>query len=272
MFNPLRRKKTVAKKVVYTCLFGFSEKFQDVHYEKDGETDFVCLTDDPDLKSDFWDIRLCPQSLLDSHRYSKSFKHRPHKIFRNYDDSLYIDNTVKLKTKIGEIFNLLHESNKDILLFKHPWRDCIYDEAKEIIDNSLDDEDTVRRQMLHYEWKGFPRNAGLHATTVLLRRHMRPSVIDIMDTWHDQVLRFSKRDQLSLDVCRRFLNADLGHLPGSLLDNQIMTWPVMIDGIRLPRDFDEKLYLTLNPDLSDLGMNLRKHYLTYGIKDGRKYK
>ena len=48
--------------------------------------------------------------------------------------------------------------------------------------------------------------------------------------------------------------------------------PIVIDNLRVPRDFDEALYLELNPDLANLDMDLRKHYLLWGLKENRKYR
>ena len=36
-------------------------------------------------------------------------------------------------------------------------------------------------------------------------------------------------------------------------------WPVLKDNLRLPRDFDDALYLELNPDLANADIDLRKH-------------
>ncbi|MDJ0674195.1 MAG: class I SAM-dependent methyltransferase [Calothrix sp. MO_167.B42] len=41
---------------------------------------------------------------------------------------------------------------------------------------------------------------------------------------------------------------------------------------QLPEDFDSKVYLELNPDVAEAGMNARFHYLNYGIEEDRKYK
>ena len=84
------------RRVVYTCLFGYSERFLDQRFQSDELTDFVCFTDDEDLRSDFWQIVVAPKTLLDPHRRAKGFKHRPHLFFPNHEYSLYIDNTVEL--------------------------------------------------------------------------------------------------------------------------------------------------------------------------------
>ena len=50
------------KRGAYTCLFGHSELFNDFEFESDGIY-FVCFTDDPQLRSDFWRIELLPRPI-----------------------------------------------------------------------------------------------------------------------------------------------------------------------------------------------------------------
>ena len=40
----------------------------------------------------------------------------------------------------------------------------------------------------------------------------------------------------------------------------------------LPDDFDEKVYLELNPDVAATGIKAEQHYLEFGLKEGRSYK
>jgi SAM-dependent methyltransferase len=40
----------------------------------------------------------------------------------------------------------------------------------------------------------------------------------------------------------------------------------------LPGDFDEATYLALNPDVASDGVSAAKHYLLYGVDEGRRYK
>lgn len=41
---------------------------------------------------------------------------------------------------------------------------------------------------------------------------------------------------------------------------------------KLPDDFDPTLYLEINPDVKDANYDAKKHYLKYGIREGRSYK
>src|SRR4051794_30038711 len=97
------RKRSRPRKVVYTCLFGYSEQFNDFRYHAPG-IDFICFTDDPSLRSDFWRVRLLSRGLLDPTRRSKQIKALPHRYLQDYDWSMYVDNTVQLKAPASELF------------------------------------------------------------------------------------------------------------------------------------------------------------------------
>lgn len=260
------------RRVVYTCLFGYSERFLDQKLEGDGRTDFVCFTDDEELRSDFWQMKVVPKTLLDPHRRSKGFKHRPHIFFPNHEFSLYIDNTVELTTSPSAFFKQLKTNNSFFMMFEHPERSCVYDEAEIVERYGFDDPDLIKNQMKFYESFNYQRMNGLHATTVMLRRHNDPKIKTAMNEWHDQVLRYSKRDQLSFDVVRHFHDLKVDKFAGSLVQNKYFKWPVVLGNERLPRDFEESEYLKLNPDVQDLCINPRKHYLVSGMAEGRRYR
>jgi FkbM family methyltransferase len=253
-------------------LFGHSEAFLDQSFNHDGVTDYVCFTDDPELHSDFWQIVVVPKTLLDPHRRSKGFKHRPHIFFPNHEASLYIDNTVELSCEPSSFFKQMSIKNSSFMMFKHPDRNCVYDEAEVVKNLCFDDPDIINKQMDHYRKKRYPSRNGLHATTVMLRKHNDPKIKIAMTEWHSQVLRYSKRDQLSFDVVRHLFDLKVDAFEGRLIQNELMKWPVVLGAGRLPRDFDEDEYLRLNPDIQELNVIPQKHYLQFGASEGRKYK
>ena len=157
------------------------------------------------------------------------------------------------------------------MLFRHPWRDCIYDEAQVLVDAGID-VPAVTAQMRLYRRLGHPAHAGLHATTAMLRDHRSTLLAPVMREWHLQTVRHSFRDQLSLPVVTRLLGLDPAHFPGELNDNALLRWPVVKDGFRLPRDFDDERYYALHPDVEAAGMNAREHYFKHGAAEGRAYK
>ena len=59
-------------------MFGYSERFNDFAYERVDDTDFICFTDDPELKSSFWTMRMVAPEMLDPPRLAKKVKALPH--------------------------------------------------------------------------------------------------------------------------------------------------------------------------------------------------
>jgi len=260
------------KRVVYTCLFGHSELFNDFEYQRD-DIDFICFTDDPELRSDFWEIRLLPKQLLDPARAAKKLKALPHIYLAEYDWSLYIDNTVRLKVAPSRLFDeYLATARSPLVCFRHYERDCIYDEAEVVLLLDFDTPARVIPQMEFYRYLGYPAHAGLGKSTLLLRRHHDPGLQRAMNFWSDQIQSRSKRDQLSMMPSCWSVNFAIEFIPERFDKFELLEWPVLKQGLRLPRDFDEVCYLHLNPDLATIGMDLRKHFLLQGQGEGRKYK
>ena len=90
----------------------------------------------PSLSSSFWHMHLMPPCLLDPGRASKRIKHLPHKYLASYDESLYLDNTVRLRLPLAAMFAKLERGNV-FKCFRHLYRQCVYDEAAEVIRTTI---------------------------------------------------------------------------------------------------------------------------------------
>jgi hypothetical protein len=260
------------KRVVYTCLFGHSELFNDFRYERD-DIDFICFTDDPELRSEFWNIELLPRKFLDPARAAKKLKALPHTCLAQYDWSLYLDNTVRLNASPNLFFEeFLAPSKSPLACFRHHERDCIYDEAKVVVAMEFDTPERVNTQMSYYRSLGYPEKRGLAKGAVLLRKHHDSALQRVMNTWFEQILCHSKRDQLSLLPSCWSENFDLEYVPAEFLGSGLLDWPVLKNNLRLPRDFDEVVYLELHPDVAKANIDPRKHYLLWGQRENREYR
>lgn len=90
------------------------------------------------------------------------------------------------------------ESEHGIAQFRHPWRDCYWDEAN--VSVTLPkyglEADQIHHQRRAYDDAGMPRHWGLWATGVIARIHTRP-VLDWGMAWARQIDAYSYQDQIS---------------------------------------------------------------------------
>ncbi len=261
------------KFVVYTVLTGYKENLRNPFPHNSLGYERICFTDNPELKSKDWSIILIDHHHLKEERESRRPKLLPHRFLPDFEYSLYIDNTVNFKVDPLTILNHYINSDFSLICFKHPWRDCIYDEGEIIIQSGLDDEYRVREQLDFYHSQGFPSHNGLIAGTVLFRKHLDFKLIDLTEEWFEHVLRYSKRDQISFPFLAWYKKFNYSLFNGSLISNSMIDW-LAPKGIlsRIPQGFKDEIYSWLNPEVKTSHMSPRKHYLEIGAAKNLPYR
>jgi|SRR6185369_7154790 len=145
-------------------------------------TDIKCYTED---------------KLGNPHYSSRLYKVLSH-VYDPVEWSVYVDADIFLPEGLAErLIEEVKESGKLVGAFKHPWRDCIFTEAEEILRLKKDTEGAVREHIEKY--KDFPRYAGLAACGVLVRKKT-DAVRRANRYWWEMVCSGSKRDQLSFPI------------------------------------------------------------------------
>ncbi|WP_304125524.1 glycosyltransferase [Methanosphaera cuniculi] len=189
------------KIAVYTAVTGGYDILDEPSVENNN-FDYICFTDNPNLKSDFWEIRLMDDDEdLDVIRRARKYKILAHKYLDEYDYSVWIDGNFDIITNIADYIKDYSKDHK-LLAIPHESRNCIYKEARDCIERNLDSEEIITEQMEKYKQEGYPENNGLIASSILFRDHNDPEVIDLMEAWFDEVRNHSRRDQLSFNyVC-----------------------------------------------------------------------
>jgi len=205
-------------KVIYTSMFGYADNSDFfLHTPKcrlDG-WDLVCFTDNPNIKSDVWEVRLVTRYYVDGARDNRLYKILPHRHFKEYDISVCVDADVLITNNIDDVVNE-HLSEQNLSVLDHSIcgmtktgnlnrRSCIYQEAdfiKWLGDNHprkkyKDDMNIIFNQTKKYLADGYPKNNGLARTTVIFRRHNEADVIEAMEKWWVEYRYNSRRDQLS---------------------------------------------------------------------------
>ncbi len=185
--------------VVYTAVFGPG---YELPQRPPGSADTVCFTDRADLEPHGWTVRVVrPLLPADLARSSREQKIRPHRWLPDHDRSLFVDPTVELLTDPEELWHELMGDDPGTWFgaFQHSYRDTVVAEIDAVLQTGLDAPERVHehvralvlteRESLQHKpvWGG-----------ILGRRHHDPRCPPVMEDWHAQVLRYSRRDQVSL--------------------------------------------------------------------------
>jgi hypothetical protein len=140
---------------------------------------------------------------------------RCHKIlthqFVDCDYSIWIDGCYRLLVPPEEMVERFLMDH-DIAAFKHPHRDCAYDEARDCTEQKLDNPDVIKAQVEAYRLQGFPENFGMVETMVLLRRHSA-RVETFNNIWWSELCRHSVRDQISFSIAARRAGVRIKQMP-----------------------------------------------------------
>jgi hypothetical protein len=219
--------RLVSRRVVYTVLFGGYEGLLEQPAFEGSTIDRICFTDDPELTSPTWEVRCVPRALpADTTRSARTPKILAHDYVGEYDESLYIDNSVLLKRPPEELFAELLPAHTSMALMRHSYRELLSEEFDEVVRLKLDAWWACEEQRAHYEAVD---PAVLQSQTlwhgIILRRHGDRVVRRTMELWWLHVMRYSRRDQLSLNFCLRATGLDpLVHAYDNN-DSPFHTWP-----------------------------------------------
>lgn len=188
-----------SKIVIYTAFTGDYDSLKDPEFIDDN-CDYVCFTDNPNVKSDIWKIIPIKDCNLDNNRIAKQFKVLPHKFFPEYKYSFWMDGTFKIKKSIREyIYKYL---KNPMLNVSHDERNCAYDEFITSAAKTRYPTAILKKQIEKYEKEGLPRHYGLPSAGVIFREHNNPQIIKLMEDWWDEIIKFTNQDQISFTyVC-----------------------------------------------------------------------
>ena len=132
---------------------------------------------------------------LDNVRLNRYHKINPHIILPEYEESIYIDANVNILTPY--LFELIKFLNKDLLVPKLNFQDCIYQHLDFIKQKRWDEASILENWKKLLIKQKFPPHYGMTENNVIYRKHNKAPIKDIMAEWWNCVEHYSKRDQLS---------------------------------------------------------------------------
>jgi hypothetical protein len=175
------------KKIIYTAILGQVDHLKEPRVTSPG-WEYICYTDDPNLKSDVWEIILVEsQNPRKASRYYKT--HPP-----EADLTIWIDATFQIKRQLDP-FAL--SKTEGIWLNSHPQRQCPYEEAEIIKEKNLDDHEVINKQITRYRTEGLPQQWGLYRCGILVRNGKDLLIKKLNELWWEEIEKGSWRDQAS---------------------------------------------------------------------------
>ncbi len=158
-----------------------------------GDAKFIAYVS-ANKESNVWEQRPAYKAFHSARRNSRIPKILSHQ-FCDTEYSIWLDGNIALRLEPRRLVERWLEEY-DFAVFKHPERNCIYEEASNCIGYGADDPELIARQVNKYANEGFPKGFGLAEANVIIRRHSN-DVIEFNNTWWAEYCVHCVRDQLS---------------------------------------------------------------------------
>lgn len=194
------------KIAVVSAITGAQKKLDITYPVIHKECDYFFFTDTPKayqylvdkniavipLYSNSWD------DVYSARRSAKLPKAMTHHLLPEYDIYVWHDATNCLSASPNTVLKCLE--NADCAMFKHPFRDCVYDEASVILQDKIDHPSLVKDTVSYLRANKFPAHFGLFEMTAFIRRNNEQTNRAFTE-WFSLISRYSSRDQLTFMPC-----------------------------------------------------------------------
>lgn len=199
-------KKRNTSCVIYTFIVGDYDILRDPnpsHLSPNWE--YVCFTNNGNIKSKVWDIRPIPEEYLefnDPKRIASLLKIEYYNLFSSdYEYVVSIDANISLNYSLGHICDHIgvSDSQYDMFIVKHPDRKCAYSEIQKVKELKFDDLDVLDETTKHFRDLRYPANNGLYETGIIFRKNKAEWVKEYHKNWSRNYRKFSRRDQVTVN-------------------------------------------------------------------------
>lgn len=174
----------------------------------------------------------------DKNKINNNFKQKDWDYFYIYgntkNDPRKLARTIKIKIHeyINCDFSIWHDSSFELIklplewveikenlgLFRHRFNKSLSEELNGCLLANKDLKHKLKSQVKFYLSKKFPDNFFLPETGILVRKH--PKINEFCNLWHNEILNWSKRDQLSIGYILFNTNTKYEILGENIIDNK----------------------------------------------------
>jgi hypothetical protein len=183
------------KVIFYTAIFGGRDNLHPAS-TMDSKCDYICFSDKSyDVPP--WQVTVL-KSEIGARLEAKFYKINSHDAIPQADISIWVDGNISPRINIDQVLDILGDN--DLVIYRHPQRDCVYSEGQECIKRGLDSPEVIKKQLDRYRSEGYPEHYGLYCGGMIIRRHTK-EIQEFNKLWWDEIINNSIRDQISLPYC-----------------------------------------------------------------------
>lgn len=213
---------------IYTAIFGNKDdapRLVNAEFDLRGDFDLICVTDNPDLKSD--DYRMIPvqAQFSDVTKNARAVKINGFEGIADYDVAIWHDSSVRMdKAALPELAKF---GTENMISAFHHRRCCIYLEAIGCIDQQKDSPIRITMQMFRYFLDGMPASDWFQETTIVVYQCRTYLKSELQTIWWNEVRNRSRRDQIALAYAKWKAKVKvqlLEGITGTGADNRFSVW------------------------------------------------
>ena len=199
--------KDSRKVIVYSCLIGDYDNV--TSFNKQKGFDYILFTDQK-IKNTNWTIFPIPEEVLKLNvsdiKKQRYMKIHPHKFFKNYDLSLYIDANYEITGDLNDyLINTLNPL--DHIYIPHlQFGRGIKQAIQTAVDRKLDDVELLNKIRDRYNQSKILDKTGIVNAGLIIRKHHTKDCIKLMEKWWEEVRDYSHVDNFAFDYA--------GHMTG----------------------------------------------------------
>ena len=192
--------KNNRKVIVYSCLIGDYDKVST--FNKQRGFDYILFTDQK-INNTNWTIFPIPDEVLKLNvsdiKKQRYMKINPHKFFKNYDLSLYLDANYIIQGDLNDyLINTLNPI--DHIFIPHlQFGKGIKQAIKNAIDKKLDNATLLNEVMNRYNKSKVLDKTGIVNAGLIIRKHHTKDCIKLMEKWWEEVRDYSHVDGFAFD-------------------------------------------------------------------------
>jgi hypothetical protein len=127
-------------------------------------------------------------------RNAKVYKILASNLFPQYEYIIWQDGNHHIAKHPRDI--VAEYGDFDLLCFKHPDRNCCYEEILAVARWRLDEPENLVSQAKFYMGQNFPKESGLFELSTFIRK-ASPVLREFELSWWEQICKFCSRDQIS---------------------------------------------------------------------------